>query len=533
MRKTILTFGIFLLSNCGIIFSQGVMDAYKYSQTELLGTARSVSMGGAMGAMGNDISAISVNPAGIGLYKKSNEIVTTLNVSSMSNETFMGADKTKKDKTTLKFNNLAYVGSFYLGSDAAPFLNVGFSYNRLKNFDNSYVMQGSGYGPSISHLMADRANGYKSPSGLLLGDNNNKNIDVWRDNDWLAVMGYNSGMIKSINNGYAPSSAYYDNPYNKYLYNREKGGVNSYDFNIGTEIEKMLSIGLSFSVTDINYHLYSLYGEDFSSTGNPKDHNGYSDLNNYLKTEGTGYQVSLGLILKPSDFISLGVAYHSPTWYDMTDYSYANFEGEFNTLDGKRFNLKSFEGADAEFDYRLRTPDRWVFSLAGFIRGAGRNIATISADYELTNYKGMKLNNKGSNDGNFDLDNKDIKDYFRMASTLRVGTEIAFTPQFFGRLGYSWQQAAMKDDIAKKIEDGTPDMIHTAGSVTQFVVNGDTNYFTWGLGYRFNNGFFTDVAFSYKNQKNKLYSTSLAEAVELKNNTYQGLFTLGYRFVSF
>ena len=54
-----------VLALCGgTAFSQSQLDAFKYSQTELNGTARYLGMGGAFGALGGDISAMNTNPAG-------------------------------------------------------------------------------------------------------------------------------------------------------------------------------------------------------------------------------------------------------------------------------------------------------------------------------------------------------------------------------------------------------------------------------------------------------------------------------------
>ena len=64
--------GIMVLSS-GWLFAQGEMDAYRFSQTELNGTARSMSMGGAFGALGGDMSVMSHNPAGLGVYRSSVE----------------------------------------------------------------------------------------------------------------------------------------------------------------------------------------------------------------------------------------------------------------------------------------------------------------------------------------------------------------------------------------------------------------------------------------------------------------------------
>lgn len=48
--------------------AQNAYDAEKLLGNDLNGTARFVGMGGAMGALGGDISVMSSNPAGIGIF---------------------------------------------------------------------------------------------------------------------------------------------------------------------------------------------------------------------------------------------------------------------------------------------------------------------------------------------------------------------------------------------------------------------------------------------------------------------------------
>ena len=67
---------MFLLSTFGAL-AQGEMDAYKFSQYDISGTARYMSMGGAFGALGGDISSMRTNPAGLGIYRSS-EVLTTM-----------------------------------------------------------------------------------------------------------------------------------------------------------------------------------------------------------------------------------------------------------------------------------------------------------------------------------------------------------------------------------------------------------------------------------------------------------------------
>src|ERR1035437_2627599 len=70
--------------------AQTDVDALRYSQIFPGGTARSISMGGAFGALGGDFSCLSMNPAGIGLYLR-NEFTFTPSIMDMrSSSTYLG-----------------------------------------------------------------------------------------------------------------------------------------------------------------------------------------------------------------------------------------------------------------------------------------------------------------------------------------------------------------------------------------------------------------------------------------------------------
>ena len=51
--------------------AQNEVDALRYSTQNLSGTARFSAMGGAFGSLGGEFSALSSNPAGIGMYQVS------------------------------------------------------------------------------------------------------------------------------------------------------------------------------------------------------------------------------------------------------------------------------------------------------------------------------------------------------------------------------------------------------------------------------------------------------------------------------
>jgi long-subunit fatty acid transport protein len=524
MKRKVLLLAAFVIS-IGGIYAQGEMDAYKLSQSDLTGTARSVGMGGAMGALGGDISAISINPAGIGIFK-SYEVVTTLNFQNTKTETELNAGKLDQSKFKVTFDNLAFVTVFPTNSDVAPSINFGFSYNRLKNFDRKYSMKGSNLNKPISEYMAHRANGITDPQTELLFEDDS-DIYPLQNYDWLAVLGYNSWMIDELDGQpgkYGYLGGIKDNATNNYLSVREKGSISTYDFNVGTTFADVVSAGLTVSITDISYRLSSDYDEDYNGLSNAN-----MTLMNDLETDGTGYQFSLGLIFKPIDALRIGLAYHSPTWYDMTDYASAglryDLRGIIPNLEG---NNSTITTGVFRYDYRLRTPDRYTLSLAAILLDKGEGLfpkVSLSADYEYTNYKNnMKLFD--DNGGRLSHDpNLDIKEDFKGSSTVRVGAEVRFTNQFSMRAGYSWKQSPLNKEFKNNERE-----VMTVGSVPHFTLDGDTHYYTYGLGYRFSPYVYADVAFVMRNQKADLYSYDHSEKATWKDNTFQGLLTLGFKF---
>ncbi len=542
MNKYILL-AILSILPASLVFSQGEVDAYKLGKNDLTGTARAVSMGGAFGALGGDITGIAINPAGIGVYRSS-EVVTTMNFQNTHNKSDMASPlvsggSLKESKFKFTFDNLAFVASIPTYETVMPLLNVGFSYNKLKSFDRKYAVKGHYLDNSLTNYLAYSANGY-APADIESG---NDSHNPW-GNNWLAVLGYNSFLVNPMNpkkpnesQGYYSVTDMNGITNDNYLNVREKGSINSYDFNMGTTFADMLSFGMTLAVTDINYHKYASYTEEFFQ-GTSLDNIGGYDLYNETKTEGSGWQLKTGLIFKPIQELRIGVAYHSPTWYKMTDYYTADLDHDIskfadiqgNTLDKnyKKGLVLSDYGA---FDYKYNTPDKWTLSLAGVI---GKN-AIISVDYELTNYGNMKLYDDGGNNLYWGKDtfNDILKSDFKSTSTVRIGGEYRVTPQLSVRAGYAWMESPFK----KELKNNSTEVL-VVGSDPHYIVDGDTNHFTCGAGYRFTKNFYLDVAFVMKSQKSDLYSSPtfiydnvdyIPEKATLKTNTFNGLLTLGFR----
>ena len=64
-------------------YAQSTYDAINFFNPDLVGTARFVGMGGSMSALGGDISTMSTNPAGIGIYR-SNDVAVSASLNLLN-----------------------------------------------------------------------------------------------------------------------------------------------------------------------------------------------------------------------------------------------------------------------------------------------------------------------------------------------------------------------------------------------------------------------------------------------------------------
>jgi len=520
---------IIALFVCALSFGQGEIDAYRYSNNDLSGTARGQAMGGAFGALGGDVTGIAINPAGIGVYRSS-EILANMSLTS----SLTSGNTNQQSNTKFQFDNLSYTGYYSLAKGSMLSLNYGFNYNRIKSFDQQCSMSNSAMNSSLTDYMSLLTNGI--PVSELTSYNNNP---YKYNNPWLSVLGFDGGLITHVgNNNYQSILDYGEQVTPSSLQVSEKGKVESYDFTLGANIANKFYWGVTFSLTDLSYLMYSYYDESFAEGG------GFN-LKNYLETKGSGYQAKLGVIYKPIDALRFGVSFHSPIWYSMTDYYKAWLDPRGIYINGQPAGETSTPGGDPDdanspsyTDYYFRTPASWTFSVAAVLSTK----AIVSVDYEIKNYASMNL--KDANGNNYTDVNDLMSSDYRNASTLRAGLEFRFTPQLSGRLGYAWMQSPYQSKV-DAFGDGTyynvADVVATAGTVPHYTITGDVNYLTAGIGFKFTPQFYGDFALVLRMEKdNSYYFTPIIDpsqadkfdsfAGAFTNKALKGLITFGYKF---
>lgn len=512
--------------------AQGVIDALPALTGQLQGTARYTSMGGAFGALGGDMTTIRQNPAGIGVYRTSELSVTAgLNFYNNTVETY--SDINKNNGFYFTGDNLGIVGSIKLNNTTFRNLNFGFSYNNLANFNNVYRADWRNIGSSLTQMIAANTSGLGVfPGDLALYDNYNP---YTAGLSWMSVLAYNTYLI----NPNGETSTYYTGIFQEgtqgsaYLHTATSGAIDEYDFNISGNILDRLYWGITVNVTNILYHIDSYYGETLhdaqvaaSIDGVTTLTDGYFDMQNLLTTRGVGAGVKLGVIYRPFNFLRFGLAYHSPTFYDLTDTYSAAVGYEFNNVGGER-KYGSMDNYDNQTDlgnysYHLTTPWHIIASMATVLG----KWAIVSVDYEYIDATSMYYS---SIDADYSASNDAIDAQMQGVHNVRVGAEFRVTPAFSIRAGYAYESSPMPQEYFDGI--ATPQIVE--GTLAQYQIPGDTHNISCGLGYRFGN-VNIDVAYVHRMQDYSVfpYVPGYVEAnlasMDMRHNSVK--FTLGYRF---
>lgn len=536
MKKILLP--VLIAAAPAIVSAQNTVDAYTLSQSELRGTARFMSMGGAFTALGGDLSTLDQNPAGVGVYRGS-EIGATLDINIRSYNTITPLGSSKDTQTKAFCNNFGYVGTAWIGEGLRS-ISWGATYGRVASFDRVINGYNNPTSTSLTNYIASFSGG-QSPSQLSFGNNYNPYLDS--DCDWLSILAYNSYLINDRPG--SPNSylgLYQNGTVGDALYNvRERGYVDQYNFDIAGNVNDVVYWGIGFGVTDISYTRDAFYSESMENARIPADGgasltNGDAgfDLYNTKHITGNGWNFKAGVIVKPVQMLRLGFAVHTPTYYNLShgydaevDYSFydpSSPESQSNPLQGNEYTEW------ASFDSRLRTPWR-IMAGAAVVIG---NQAIVSVDYERQAYNAMNVKyqtgyyyNDFAPDDNV---NNNIKAIFQGSNIVRLGLEYRLTPQLSLRAGYNAQSCNVKqaaiDGNVEVLTSGTDPSYSLDSKVTQYV--------SVGVGYKYK-GWYFDGAYVHKNRESKYKAYTnwdgfVAPSADVKDNFNSIVLSVGYKF---
>jgi hypothetical protein len=483
MKKIFYTIAIIILGSI-FSFGQNEIDALRYSQMYYGGTARFASMAGAFGALGADPSTSSTNPAGLGLYNKSEFTFTPNLVFNNTNSDFMN-NGYNDYKSNFNINNLAYVGSASTGGTTGLVAaNWGITYNRLNSFHYNSYMQGKNNSSSYTDVFAENSNGYTI-----------EDLNPYRER--LAWETYSIDSKDSINLLYESALPNYGELQSRKF--EKRGYMGEMDFAFGINYSNTFYWGFTLG------WVWTRYWEDSYHTEVDEDQTidnfNYLYYDEHLKTYGSGINMKTGFIYKPANFVRISGAYHSPTWLTLEDNYWTEMSASFD-------DVGSYEVISPSLlqRYNLRTPSRFLGGLA-FIFG---KYGAISIDYEYVDYSWARYS---TYNGFYSYDaNSEIVDSYKGAHNVKIGGELrAGKISFRGGFGYY----------------DSPYRSSTSNA------NSFTYQYTGGLGFNFG-GYYIDLA--YVHQTNSvnyyLYDPSIAyiDRSLITSNSNKFMVTFGARF---
>ncbi|HSG68646.1 MAG TPA: hypothetical protein VK994_08065, partial [Bacteroidales bacterium] len=416
--KKVLIIATIIIATSALGYGQNAVDALRYSRLYMGGTARYMGMGGAFGALGADLSVLSSNPGGLGVYKSS-DLSFTPSVHIGSSKSLYNGFEGSDSRANFNIANAGYVFAKRLpGSEsqqAFRYIQFAFGINRLADFNRRYMMVGENTKNSLLDTYVEQAQGTD-----------------WRDieDNYNGLYGfdlYPAWWTYLIDIADTNTMSYYSPvPYAGTLQRKmmeEWGSMNEWNFSMGANYGELLYLGMSMSIPWIRYYERSTHTEtDVADT--IYDFKQF-DVHNHLETKGTGFTFKFGFILRPADFIRIGGAVHTPTWYNMKDYWDSYAESYFDN--GDYYEKGSPTG---NYDYKLTTPMRVQGSLAFLFKEYG----LISGEYEFVDYSSAKFR---ANKYSFYNENNDIALSYGQGHIFKVGTEWR-TGQLSFRAGYSY-----------------------------------------------------------------------------------------------
>lgn len=447
------------------------------------GSARYVGMGGALGALGADISVISSNPAGLGLYRKS-EVGFTFGVvaPSKTNGWDASAGRTYGERLARpSFDQLGFVWSMKVDNDYLKYFNMAVNYQKKANYNYGFyadnrTLNALSQMDQVTELA--QQNGFDTDYNLA-----GLAKDQFLDTDA-------SGNV--LDNAYSGENSAYTR--------HQRGSLQAFDINVSLNVKDRFYTGLTLGIDNVDYCSWSSYSEQSqNAAGVFGDYTLYNDR----EIDGVGVNVKWGAIVRPIEDnpLRVGLAVETPTWYRMKNSTLFDITNDVN---GVRTDTR-----ESYLEYTVRTPWRARLSLGSTV---DKTLAW-GVEYEYANMANTIMGYPTwADDGyhNSFSSSKDMamnqltKNTLRGQHTVKAGLEVKPDDAFAIRVGYNFVSGRYKDNPTFD-QFNINSLAMDYQTSTDFMTLGATNIVTFGLGYKYKK-FYADLAYKYRVQSAKFYA---------------------------
>ncbi|MDB5236543.1 MAG: hypothetical protein JWR44_3536 [Hymenobacter sp.] len=525
MKKRILWLSLALVvGQAGHAFAQVAEDALQYSRLQFGGPARTLGIGGANVALGADFGNLTSNPAGLGLFQKSEFHFTPGLGLGQADARVVGSPLAAQNETKNSFHigsaGLVLAtrrpdsdqssnwrgGAFVLGFTRLADFNTAYRYQRTANNNESFLAR---LRPSAG------------PNKQAFFDNLDDQVD---NNDFSTNLGLAYGAylanITQARMGSRLDSAVVLRQQGSILAQNtlivNSGSISQFDLGYGANYRDRLYIGGAIGIVSSNYKQVRTLTE---TDNDPATHFNSLTSRQELQTKGSGFNARVGLIYRASDVIRVGASVQTPTFMRFTDTYNESLRGNFSATGTDRVpsDLPIGDGPTVslranDYAYTLTTPFR---ANGGVALTLGKH-GFVTSDVEYVGYGQARLHNDSQDangdDYTFSAENDEIRDSLQSAVNLRVGAEGRFDV-FRVRLGYARYGDPYKTDANNERAQ---------------------NFYTAGVGLRQGN-FFIDAAAVYTTFDQRTYLSysvpgTRTPVVKLNHNRYTTSITAGITF---
>ena len=522
--------------------AQGWTDALNYSENDYLGTARSVGMGNAMTAVGGDLGSLTFNPAGSAVASYSQFTITPgLSFSTVTAQGslldesgnlvgFEDLYKTRKGRMGLpNFGAMmVYDTRNQRGLKRVSFGIVG---NVTRDYTNKLRASGTNSKTTLAGSLASQADGYDK--SVLNGSFYANNIPSWE-----TMAGYQGGLFDQLGNAYVGlTESLLDNgeivttdKIGQYYGLERRGSKYDLLMNFGLDFNDKFYVGANIGITTLTYRNDETraeealpginYGNDFQSL---RVRSAYYD-------DGSGLYAKVGFIARPFNGLRIGAAVQTPTLMTIRE----TYQLEARSM-AENIEMSQSSPSD-EWFYNVISPWRANVGIAYTIGKLG----LLSADYEYTDFSGMKLAPTYDDAYYHDFSdaNLDIRDFTGAVHAIRLGAELKPMPEMALRVGYNLTTGAQYNTLS---DDGRVVALSNDERIAQL-----RTAVSFGVGYSSPGSFFADFAIRfqylpneyitpywyYSRENGNLYTNYSVVTPEVcgQSALCNALLTLGWRF---
>ena len=453
-------------------------DMQRFAERSCIGTARYVGMGGAMTAIGGDPSAAMDNPAGLGLYRRS-EISVSVDGTWDYTQQHESNQVLQRSRFTLPQVSAIWSSGDPNKQKGLIYSNLMFTMNRIHNYNRDLLVSGRNTG--MLPTICTKTNG--------LPKSNLANLP-WDDEEigWLSILGYEGYLINPADNDmWEPALKFTDGE----LKINENGSSDQYTLSWAGNINNQWYIGASLNIPTINYTKYVSLVES--------DRKNSAELKSMFHVSGVGISASIGLLARPVEWLRIGASVQTPTELTLS----LQTEGDmYSTVNGTEYEVLT--PASGSISTTYVSPMRTSISIAG----QWKNIGMLALQYDYAHaFKDKEVNVSPMQD----------------IHTLKAGLEVHMNNSLFLNAGYVYESSFSKEDPVVALN------YNSIRTDTDYRFTQSSQYASLGIGYR-SHFLVAQVAYQFGWQEINQYATEhQADAFKLNTNTHRIVCTLAWR----